>query len=180
MPVLPRSSGALLLLLTPCVTGHGSGVWTDPKHYRADSLAGLRVISESPSHVLNVLGTDDGTTWWSAKGACSGQSMTQISLDLSPKGGPIDVKGTWAPTDDGGQRIIFADGNAWSLLMRPTPAFARQDGVDDHVGLFVDPRHYVDADSWAGLRFIAESPPHVLAMVGSDDGDVCQLQRCRL
>ena len=161
------------VLLIPCVAGHGSGVWTDPKHYHsAESLAGIRVVSEFPAHILNVVGTDDGTTWWAASGSCSGVGMTKIRFDLSSKGGPAVVDGTWAQAPDGsGQHIDFADGNRWSRLTKPTEAFARRDGVDDHVGVFIDPRLHEDGTSWAGLRVIAEAPPHVLAMVGSDDGD---------
>ena len=39
-----------------------------------------------------------------------------------------------------------------------------------HHGAYSDPKHYVSSDSWAGLRFIAEGPPHVLTLTGTDDG----------
>ena len=39
-----------------------------------------------------------------------------------------------------------------------------------HHGAYSDPAHYAGPSSWAGMRFIAEGPPHVLKMVGSDDG----------
>ena len=58
---------AKLLLLASLVAqacAHGAGVWKDPHHYVSDSsLAGLRFISESPPHVLSLIGTDDGSTW---------------------------------------------------------------------------------------------------------------------
>ena len=41
-----------------------------------------------------------------------------------------------------------------------------------HQGAYVDPTHYTGADSWAGMRFIAEDPSHTLIMVGTDDGAV--------
>ena len=40
-----------------------------------------------------------------------------------------------------------------------------------HHGVYVDPAHCTGTGSWAGMRTIAEDPPHVLTMIGSDDGD---------
>ena len=48
-------------------------------------------------------------------------------------------------------------------------AIELDDAVDDHVGVFVDPNHV--ADTFKGLRFFAEFPPHQLKVVGIDDED---------
>ena len=118
---------ALVVGLASEVRGHGSGAWKDPNHYKGDnSLAGLRFISESPAHKLQVVGTDDGTTWWSIKGECSGPEMSVITLDFSPKGGPANAQGAWQP----GQ-IVWPDGNVWELLPTPTPAVTADDGLND-------------------------------------------------
>ena len=69
----------------------------------------------------------------------------------------------------GGESIAFPD-RTWTLLTKPTAAFGSSDGVDDHVGVFVDSHHFQGLSSWAGLRFIAEDPAHLLNMIGSDDG----------
>ena len=157
------------LALVACVDGHGAGAWKDPHHYRSDSsLAGLRFISEYPPHTLNVVGTDDGTTWWALKGTCSGPGMTVIKLDFSSKGGPADATGTWA-TQGKTPTITWPDGNVWVLQATPTKAVWMDDGLDDHVGIFMDP-HHVGA-GWQGLRIVAESPAHVLKMVGADSAD---------
>ena len=37
-------------------------------------------------------------------------------------------------------------------------------------GAWLDPKHYKGRASFAGMRFIAEDPPHVLNVVGTDDG----------
>lgn len=41
-----------------------------------------------------------------------------------------------------------------------------------HHGAYTDPNHYKGGGSFAGMRFIAEmdDPPHILRMVGTDDG----------
>ena len=163
-----------VLAVLPCASGFGAGVWKDPNHYKDDnSLAGLRFVSESPPHHLSLVGTDDGTKWFALKGTCSGEMMSDISFDFSPKGGPKDVTGkhTGEPADRplDNQKITFPDGNAWSMLDKPTAAFFNGDGVVDHVGVFFDPGHFKNFDSWAGFRFIAEDAS-ALHMVGSDDG----------
>jgi hypothetical protein len=168
-----RQIAILSCALVARVRAHGQGVWKDPNHYVSDnSMAGLRFISEYPAHTLDVVGTDDGKAWWALKGTCSGEGMTEINLDFSPKGGPKGVVGTWAKGADGAQTITFPDGNVWSLLTVPTAAFATADLTDSPVGVFTDPNHYAGPESWAGLRVIAEFPSSQLKMVGSDDGDV--------
>mmetsp|Transcript_50958 Transcript_50958/g.84464 ORF Transcript_50958/g.84464 Transcript_50958/m.84464 type:complete len:121 (+) Transcript_50958:79-441(+) len=40
-----------------------------------------------------------------------------------------------------------------------------------HHGAYVDPKHYMGTESFAGLRFISEGPPHALTLIGTDDGN---------
>ena len=147
----------------------GSGVWTDPNHYTGTGFAGIRIVAEDPPHVLKLVGTDDGVSWFSLTGSCSGDGMRTIQLDFSPKGGPADLTGAWASSQSG-TTITWPDGNAWTLLTKPTDAWHSSDGLDDHAGLFVDPNHYAAPDAFAGTRYIAEDPPHELKLVGTDDG----------
>ena len=37
-------------------------------------------------------------------------------------------------------------------------------------GVWTDPNHALGDGSLAGLRFVAESPPHVLTLVSTDNG----------
>ena len=37
-------------------------------------------------------------------------------------------------------------------------------------GVWTDPKHALGDGSLAGLRFVAESPPHVLTLVSTDNG----------
>lgn len=94
--------------------------------------------------------------------------MTQITIDFSPKGGPKTATGVWVK-NAGKETITWPDGNVWTLMPKPSAAVMADDGLADHAGFFKDPNHY-QPGSWAGLRAIAEFPPHVLTMVGSDDG----------
>ena len=46
-------------------------------------------------------------------------------------------------------------------------------------GVWTDPNHALGDGSLAGLRFVAESPPHVLTLVSTDNGvDWCMLPTC--
>ena len=46
-------------------------------------------------------------------------------------------------------------------------------------GVWTDPNHAQGDGSLAGLRFVAESPPHVLTLVSTDNGvDWCMLPTC--
>ena len=148
----------------------GAGVWTDPNHYTGKGFAGIRIVAEDPPHVLKLVGTDDGVSWFSLTGTCSGDGMRTIKFDFSPKSGPADLTGAWASGQSGATTITWPDGNAWTLLAAPTDAWRSSDGLDDHAGLFVDPNHFVAPESFAGTRYIAEDPPHELKMVGTDDG----------
>ena len=164
----------VLLSLAAKASAHGAGVWKDPNHYVGEeSLAGLRFIAEQPAHILQVVGTDDGVTWWHITGTCSGEGMTNINLDFSPKGGPSGVTGKWTYDPQwviAREKIHFPDGNVWESTGYVPGAIELDDAVDDHVGVFVDPNHHV-ADTFKGLRFFAEFPPHQLKVVGIDDED---------
>ena len=124
-----------LLALIARASAHGAGAWKDPNHYVSDSsLAGLRFISEKPAHTLNVVGTDDGTTWWSIKGSCSGKGMTQLKFDFSPKGGPSDASATWAKSADGVETATFCDTDL---------AYLENRTVSDPASVARDSMHYV-------------------------------------
>ena len=132
----------VLLSLAAKASAHGAGVWKDPNHYVGEeSLAGLRFIAEQPAHVLQVVGTDDGVTWWHITGTCSGEGMTNINLDFSPKGGPSGVTGKWTYDPQwviAREKIHFPDGNVWESTGYVPGAIELDDAVDDHVGVFVD------------------------------------------
>ena len=92
-----RHALAAFLLAVGTTAGNGAGAWLDPKHQSDESpLAGMRFVAESPPHHLTLVGTDDGKTWYTLKGTCSGPSMTKIMFDFSPKGGPKDLTGTYS------------------------------------------------------------------------------------
>ena len=72
------------------VAAHGSGAWLDPAHANpSNPLAGMRYIAEAPPHVLTMVGSDDGSNWWSLKGYCDTPDewapMTAIHFDFSAK-----------------------------------------------------------------------------------------------
>lgn len=105
-----------LLAVVASVAAHGSGAWKDPKHFVSDdSLAGMRYVSED-THVLTMVGSDDGKAWWSLKGWCTGDDMTTIHFDFSPKGGPKGLAGKYARGEDGKVTLTWPDGNAWELM----------------------------------------------------------------
>ena len=106
------------------VSAHGSGAWMDPAHKSDDSpLAGMRYVSET-EHVLKMVGTDDGSTWWSVDGYCTGEDMTNIHFDFSSKGGPANMVGKWARIQetypsglvaDEWVTLTWPDGNVWRM-----------------------------------------------------------------
>ena len=57
-------------------------------------------LAEFPAHTLKMVGNDGGDAtpggWWYLEGSCSGDGMTEIHFDFSPKGGPADLLGAWA------------------------------------------------------------------------------------
>ena len=60
---------ASVLALACGVAAHGSGAWKDPNHFDASVPSkGMRYISET-KHVLTMVGTDDGLSWWHIVGA---------------------------------------------------------------------------------------------------------------
>lgn len=161
----------------PCL---GAGVWKDLMHYQGDHLlAGLRFVSESYPKMLRVVGTDDGKTWWAVSGTCD-EPGGVIQLEFSSKGGASDAQGVWvgvtdAPlTEERDNPVIeWPDGSMWERLPKPTPAITANDGVNDHVGVFINPAQYVPGE-WTGLRVIVEDPPHMLKVVGADGADAAR------
>lgn len=163
-----RRAVLLAFLFVARTDAHGAGVWKDPGHYVSeDSLAGLRFVAEFPAHKLTMIGTDDGATWWMIQGTCSGPGMTEINFDFSKKGGPPDLKGIWS-SDEGAAYITWPDGNKWSAMATPSAAFSTTTVGTAH-GLFLDSAHHVPG-TFKGVRVFAETPHHVLRLVGSDDG----------
>ena len=99
------------------VAAHGSGAWKDPHHtIEGKPFSGMRYIAEGPPHVLKVVGSDDGESWWSIDGSCSGAGMFTMQFDFSSKGGPPDAEATWAKAADGSVTMTFGDGNAWEMV----------------------------------------------------------------
>merc|ERR1712070_317798 len=113
-----RHALAAFLLAVGTTAGNGAGAWLDPKHQSDESpLAGMRFVAESPPHHLTLVGTDDGKTWYTLKGTCSGPSMTKIMFDFSPKGGPKDLTGTYSANRKAQYTTItWPDGNKWTML----------------------------------------------------------------
>jgi len=108
---------AIAAVAMPGASAHGSGAWLDTHHTKeGKDHAGVRYISESPPHVLTMVGSDDGATWWTLKGWCDGDGMTNIHFDFSPKGGPKDIAGKWIHHEDGTLVICWSDGNCWKSI----------------------------------------------------------------
>ena len=106
----------VLLLLSKGAMAHGTGAWSDPAHLDATAAyAGMRYIQET-EHVLTMIGSDDGLSWFKLVGYCEGEDMTTIHFDFSPKGGPSDLSGVWAKACDGSVTITWSDGNVWNQL----------------------------------------------------------------
>ena len=97
------------------------GAYLDPKHYLGPhSFAGMRFIAENPSHVLKMVGTDDGSKWWTLLGKCGGKPMSHITFDFTSKGGPADVTGEALVNESGVAQIRWPDGNTWTLVDAPS------------------------------------------------------------
>ena len=167
----------LALLAPPTVSAAGAGAWSDPAHRAGPhSFAGTRFVAESPEHVLTMVGSDDGTSWWALQGSSSGSGHATITFDFSSKGGPPALAGRWSrePAGTAGTATItWPDGNSWAAMPQPVTSPTPGTGAtDDSVGVFYDPNHYIGPRSYAGLRILArnKSPPHTFRMVGCDDG----------
>lgn len=98
--------------------------------------------------------------------------MTSMLMNFTKSGGggpAIGIlTGKWSVTPTGSQTISWSDGNVWRLLDAPSPAIF-SDPLREHAGPFVDPKHFEGRHSWAGIRVIAEDPPHVLKLVGFNE-----------
>ena len=98
------------------VHAHGSGAWKDPHHMNTGvPFAGMRYVSESPPHILTLVGSNDGSKWFTLKGFCTGDDMTSIHFDFSPLGGPSELVAKWVKHSDNSVTLNFADGNSWLL-----------------------------------------------------------------
>lgn len=98
------------------------GFYADPNHAKDDSFAGYRFISDiadmMPSNNITLVGSDDGCTFWSLKGAFTNKSTGALVVDFSPKGGPADLQGTFTGTN-----ITWKDGNAWTMHVAHATSF---------------------------------------------------------
>lgn len=81
------------------------GLFIDSAHYIPGTLAGVRVFAEKPQHILHIIGSDDGNSWWYLTGDCHGpgsaadgtfvfQSKDYFAVDFRPKGGPNVIAST--------------------------------------------------------------------------------------
>ena len=104
--------GLLVALPIPAVAIDFTGSYDDPNHPNC-----LRLISiPSDDGLAYVNGTDgnpgcppDGSgLHWTLTGKIQGDT---ILVDVSPKGGPRDLKGVWEPGPAPG--IRWPDGNVW-------------------------------------------------------------------
>merc|ERR1719487_1734655 len=118
---------ALLCAALVGVDAKGWGVWKDPKHYVGHhSYAGMRFVSESPPHVLTMVGLDDPSpdfeSWWTIKGYCEdgpNGPMTEITFDFSSRGGPEKFTGKFTDNGDGTSSLVWPDGSAWEWALDP-------------------------------------------------------------
>jgi hypothetical protein len=95
------------------------GFFKDPHHFKeqSHSFVGVRIISEWPAKVWTIIGSDDGNPFhfWNVTGNSidTGDRLSEIHFDFSPKGGPADLVGKWDPV---ARTITWPDGNVWSPL----------------------------------------------------------------
>lgn len=156
------------------VPGDIGGFYKDPNHYKKGTFAGTRMISaragDQQSDVITLIGSDDGTAFWTLLGRFTSPSRSDLVIDFSPKGGPAGLAGKFA-----GNNITFADGNVWVRASKPDDAKdAQTSNSDDIGGFYTDPNHFKEG-SFAGTRMVSdvqgEARSNDIALVGSDDGD---------
>lgn len=157
------------------------GFFVDSNHFKGDSFAGTRMISDMYNRMTSdrhadtqdstifLIGSDDGTTFWSLQGAWVDRDVGNLTVDFSPKGGPANLSGVC--TND---TIAWEDGNAWFLLSKPLFAMSQAISVaKDMGGFYVDPDK-TQSDTFAGARMISDSVPKSpaldLLVIGSNDG----------
>ena len=89
------------------------GFYHDPNHYEKGSFKGTRMISDEIGDVagdkITLVGSDDGTTFWTLQGTWTSKAGGKIVIDFSPKGGPANLNATVYS-----DRITFQDGNSWT------------------------------------------------------------------
>jgi hypothetical protein len=88
------------------------GFYTDPNHYTKGSLAGTRMISDKSKDAasddkITLIGSDDGTTFWTLYGTWEDRTNGSILVDFSPKGGPSDLSATYSCSEDDGCKITW-------------------------------------------------------------------------
>ena len=174
----------------PCPVG---GLYIDPHHYDGGrELRGMRMVSdrigmaEATKH-LTMLGTDNGSVFWTLHGAMDGGDSEGCPLyaDFTPKGGPL-LGGNFYHEQNvikwqtGGDELP----SEWRREELPgfnfVPAPPSKQNSKGHVstllavgGLFTTPAH--EPGTLKGTRMISNQngtgqPGGELTMVGTDDG----------
>ena len=120
----------IVLAIAPSLGGE----YIDPNHYVPGSgnFAGTRMISdnfsENMTERITVIGTDDGVEFWTLFGNWVDISAGELSVDFSPKGGPLDLSGIFTAQADGTGEISWTDGNVWTRAKFP-PTFCETSNV---------------------------------------------------
>ena len=88
------------------------GFYKDPNHYKEGSLAGTRMISDqfgdaASDDKITLIGSDDGTAFWTLNGTWKDRTNGSILVDFSPKGGPSDLSATYSCSEDDGCKITW-------------------------------------------------------------------------
>ena len=75
------------------------------------------MLGDAESDVITIVGSDDGTKFWTINGSWVEKDSGSILVDFSPKGGPSDLSGTFscASQDNNDCKITWQDGNAWHM-----------------------------------------------------------------
>ena len=96
------------------------GEYVDPNHFveGSCSFGGTRMISDQFGDVftnlITVLGTDDGSEFWTLRGEWIDKSNGELFVDFSPKGGPKALSGIFSVGAKGEGQITWEDGNIWT------------------------------------------------------------------
>ncbi len=140
-----------------------TGVFYDESFEVRGSWKGLRVLGgpagAAPGNGITVLGTDDGSSFYSLRGSFLGDE--EVLVDFTPIGGPEYRRGIW--TDQAIRWYGVARGmgerDVWTLrpglLSKMRPLLGSAPLPKRLEGVFTDRKHFI-AGTWAGYRFINE------------------------
>ena len=94
----------------------------------------------------------------------------KVTFDFSPKGGPTDLTGVYSKDEMSGvEYIAWPDSNKWSTNIDPKADMFQKTVVGSYQGQYLDSKRYVPG-SFTGIRVFAETPAHVLQIIGYDAG----------